>query len=156
LLALFEIVPAPQRLYAVPSLEAQRRWIEWLQHETTPDTIIAVVPLPDGTSVKAYEATALHMYWGTFHHRRMINGYSGFFPESFLETKSLLKDLPGSKSIERLRELGVGYCVVNRNAIPPVFVPKDELTHVFRDDAAQIDVYRIDGSSRHRTPVLPP
>lgn len=149
LLALIEIVPAPQRLYAVPALDAQRGWIEWLKRETVPDTTIAVIPLPDGTNVKAYEETALHMYWGTFHHRRMINGYSGFFPESFLETKSLLKDFPGSKSIERLRELGVGYCVVNRHAIPPVFVPKDELTRIFGDDAAQIDVYRIEALSRH-------
>ena len=87
ILALVEILPPSQRLFPVTAAETQPGWITWLTTQTPEDCVIACLPFPQGTSETAYQETALWMYWGTFHHRRMVNGYSGFFPQSFLATK---------------------------------------------------------------------
>ncbi|HUU35986.1 MAG TPA: hypothetical protein VMW48_18100, partial [Vicinamibacterales bacterium] len=35
-----------------------------------------------------------YMYFGLMHQRRLLNGYSGFFPRSYRERAALLKDPP--------------------------------------------------------------
>ncbi|MCH5373384.1 MAG: hypothetical protein JJ992_05370 [Planctomycetes bacterium] len=155
LLALTEVLPGLQNLYAVPALESQIGWIDWLRQETPADAAIAVIPFPEGTSAKAYEQTALDMYWGSFHHRRMVNGYSGFFPESYRRTKALMADFPSAEAIERLKELAVAYCVVDRRTVPREFIPKEELVWIFGDDTAGVDVYRLESPgqpAKHASP----
>jgi hypothetical protein len=113
-LALLEILPQRQRLYAPPALATQQGWIEWLRANTTPECVIACLPLPEDGHVSRYEQTALWMYWSTFHQRRLINGYSGFLPEHYVVTKRLLAGFPDDASLDRLRSQGATHCVILR------------------------------------------
>ena len=154
LLAIAEVLPPAQNLFPVPAVETQRGWIRWLQTETPAGSVIACVPFPAGTRVGDYEQTALWMFWGTFHHRRMVNGYSGFFPQSFLETKAALAGFPDAASVQRLRQVGATYCVVAHAAsVAMESAPRGTFELVFQDDRARVDVYRIradEKGDRHR------
>ncbi|NLF67432.1 MAG: hypothetical protein GX575_00105 [Candidatus Anammoximicrobium sp.] len=148
LLAAAEVLPPPQSLFPVPPVEAQQRWIGWLQSHTPVDSLIACFPFPQGTGVRDYEDTAMWMYWGTYHRRRLVNGYSGFFPASFLETKAALRGFPDAAGLQRLQNLGVGYCVRRRAELPRDGALPQRFELLFRDDTAQVDVYRIQPAPR--------
>jgi len=158
LLAMVEVIPASQELFPVPRLDEQRQWIDWVQSQTPADSVIACIPFPQGTTVAAYEETAVWMYWGTYHHRRLVNGYSGFFPASFLETKAAMRGFPDAAALQRLQDLGVAYCVIRRAALPPNSAIQERLELRFSDNAAQVNVYRLrpDASNRfNRAPNGP-
>ncbi len=152
LLVMVEVLPAPQKLFAVPRLEEQHQWIDWLTSQTPADSVIACIPFPRGTTVAAYEETAVWMYWGTYHHRRLINGYSGFFPASFLQTKAAMRDFPSTAALQRVQDLDVGYCVIRRPLLLRGSAIEKRLELVFRDDAAQVRLYRLrpDGGTRKK------
>ena len=141
LLAMAEVLPAPQKLFPVPRVQEQHQWIDWLTSQTPADSVIACIPFPQGTTVAAYEETAVWMYWGTYHHRRLVNGYSGFFPASFLQTKAAMRDFPSTAALQRLQDLDVGYCVIRRPALPGDSAIGKRLELLFSDDTAQVDVY---------------
>jgi Family of unknown function (DUF6541) len=149
----FEVRPPEPRLYSVPSIDENREWIDWLRDNTQPDDVIASIPFPGGNNVGAYEETAVVMYWGTFHGRRMVNGYSGFFPAQYYELESAMWDFPDERSTQLLRDRDVRYCVVRRpkpGTPSPKVVggPGYALVRVFSDDRAEIDLYRITVTNR--------
>jgi len=152
-LAIVEILPARQDTFPVPPVETQSAWIQWLKSKTPEDCAIACLPFPKGTKVREYEKTAMWMYWGTFHQRRMVSGYSGFFPRPFLELKEAMQDFPDEASLRMLKERGVDYCVVRRSYLTHASitgnpVAADVLVWVFGDDQGQVDVYRLLRQSR--------
>jgi hypothetical protein len=49
----------------------------------------------------------------TFHWQPIVNGYSGFFPASYLDRLSQVRGFPDQRSINQLREDGVRYVVVH-------------------------------------------
>ncbi len=147
-LAATEAFPPSQPLFRVPSPKAQANWIHWLKSQTSDDSVIACVPFPTGTRVQDYEDTTIWMYWGTYHQRRVANGYSGFFPQSFLDTKAVMRNFPDDTSKQRLRQLGVTYCVIQSGAVTQNVAKGNWLELAFRDDTAQVNIYRVgrDGS----------
>jgi len=128
-------------VFPVPRVQEQHQWIDWLTSQTPADSVIACIPFPQATTVAAYEETAVWMYWGTYHHRRLVNGYSGFFPASFLQTKAAMRDFPSTAALQRLQALDVGYCVIGRPAFPGNSAIGKRLKLLFSDDTAQVDVY---------------
>ncbi|MFM9966018.1 MAG: hypothetical protein ACKV2Q_32960, partial [Planctomycetaceae bacterium] len=148
LIAAFE-VPLPKiEFIEVPSVATQRGWIDWLNQNTSRDTVIAHVPFPRGPLPKDYEAEAWSMYWGLFHQRRMVNGYSGFFPASYLELKTQMQSFPDAASFAALRSRGVSYCVVGQSFVDeqrladhPVAIEQWEI--VFRDASAGVSIFRL-------------
>lgn len=56
------------------------------------------------------------VYRSTAHHRPMLNGYAGFYPDDFFTAGRDIADLPAPPSLEHLRRLGVRYIVVPPNA----------------------------------------
>jgi hypothetical protein len=148
-LALLEILPQRQRLYAPPALATQQGWIEWLRVNTTPECVIACLPLPEDGHVSRYEQTTLWMYWSTFHQRRLINGYSGFLPEHYVVTKRLLVGFPNDASLDRLRSQGATHCVILREYRTRADIESDpaaagQLTWQFGDALAGVDIYRLE------------
>lgn len=148
LMAAAEIWPPSQPLYPVPSHTLNHDWIHWLSTRTPEDSIVVCVPFPLMPDVVSYEQEALWLYWGTFHHRRMPNGYSSYFPRTFLDLKMPMAEFPGPETLERLHRLGVDYGVVRRDAM----VGRDTLRYdpygnrlvrVFGDDRALMDIYRL-------------
>ena len=109
-------VPLPiLRFVDIPSGDSQRGWIGWLKEHTPHDAVIAHVPFPTGPLPKDYESEAWAMYWGLFHQRRMVNGYSGFFPPSYLALKSQMQSFPDESSFAALRSRGATYCICRQS-----------------------------------------
>jgi hypothetical protein len=105
--------PPETRLSEIPGLEQNEAWIRWLQTETPTDALVAFAPFPRGSNADDYLPTAWWMYLQIYHQRRMVNGYSGFFPESFLELKETMAGFPSQESLSELRARDVSYVVVD-------------------------------------------
>ncbi|MDA0920722.1 MAG: hypothetical protein O2945_16745, partial [Planctomycetota bacterium] len=89
---------------------------------TTPDGHgVLCLPLAPGNRVSDFDLTARWMYYGTFHARPMVNGYSGFFPRSYFKLRSEIGNkFPDADMVNRLRELRVSFVVVLRSMFPDV------------------------------------
>lgn len=55
---------------------------------------------------------AENVYGTTAHHRKTPNGYSGYFPPSWVKLSHEIRALPDEQTLAHLRELGVRYVVV--------------------------------------------
>jgi hypothetical protein len=148
LIAAVEIWPPPQPLYPAPPYALNHGWIDWLDTWTPQDSIVVCVPFPFKPDVVSYEQEAIWLYWGTFHHRRMPNGYSSYFPRGFLNLKMPMAEFPRTETLDRLHSLGVDYCVVRRDSMYgqdtlQYYRFDNRLEHVFRDDPALMDIYRL-------------
>ena len=53
------------------------------------------------------------MYYSTFHWQTLVNGYSGFFPKSFIQIGGSLNDFPSAASLHALRTRGVRYVAIH-------------------------------------------
>jgi hypothetical protein len=93
----------------------------WLAQQ--PRGVVAELPMPDdvpGTDPRT-------SYLSTFHWQPIVNGYSGFVPQSYLDRVDEVRRFPDDRSITRLRKDGVRYIVVNLEQYP-----KDEAVLVLQ------------------------
>jgi hypothetical protein len=146
--ALLKIRPSYQKTYSPPSCRTQQAWIGWLCANTPENSVIAHLPFPADSSVSAYEQTALWMYYGTYHHRRLVNGYSGFFPQRYLDTRESMTRFPDEASLRCLQRLGVNYCVIQRTSVLRSRIQEHPtvgryLQWLYGDDSAELDIYRL-------------
>ena len=169
LVVTLEVVPASQYLYPCPSSRDLPVWVLWLRDDVPSGEPIACLPFPSGYTVKNYEATAVWMYWSTFHRHPLVNGYSGFFPQNFKAIKEELEHFdrdkaeevdgmdqpqlklypPHSPGLAKLNASGAVYAVVPRS-----FATRDDVWEhpatkfrwawVTGDESAQIDIYQIE------------
>lgn len=75
---------------------------------TLDQAVIVEFPMVD------YDLTPLFMYGSTFHWHRLVNGYSGYEPPDYRETRERMRNFPDDASIARLNELGVRYVLVHQ------------------------------------------
>lgn len=140
--------PQQPGLYSMPEYEQQRPWIEWLQTETEPYDVVANLPFPRGRSVSDYEDTTVAMLWSTYHKRRLVNGYSGFFPKEFVRLKADVQSFPDDKSVVGLRMAGVRWCVVAVDKLAPENVDmlsgQSLLSLQFETDDGKTQIYEVD------------
>jgi len=54
-----------------------------------------------------------YMYFSTFHWQRLINGYSGFFPQSYARVERTMWTFPDQTSIDALKSRGARYLLVH-------------------------------------------
>ena len=73
----------------------------------------ALVELPMPSTVPEVYRETRYMYWSTFHWKKLVNGYSGFFPSDYWEINKTMQEFPSEKSIALLRNLGVRYVIVH-------------------------------------------
>jgi hypothetical protein len=59
------------------------------------------------------------MYYSTFHWQTLVNGYSGFFPESFVRIGKSLLDFPSATALDALRTRGVRYVLLHGELLEP-------------------------------------
>jgi hypothetical protein len=55
----------------------------------------------------------------TFHWKPLLNGYSGYYPRSYLRRLDALERFPDARAIGRLRNEGVAYVVVHAGGYSP-------------------------------------
>jgi hypothetical protein len=54
-----------------------------------------------------------YMYYSTFHWQHLVNGYSGFFPPSYVSLAGAMRDFPAGPAFDALREHGTRYVVIH-------------------------------------------
>ena len=82
----------------------------WLA--TQPRVVVVEVPFAQAARLDSiYDG--LYMFNSTYHWQPMVNGYSGFFPQSFLEMTEAMRTFPDDLSIAYLKGRGVELIVVH-------------------------------------------
>jgi hypothetical protein len=75
-----ESLSTPAQLIAVP-IRAGAAWTDWLRTQQG-DLVLAHVPFPNGLHVSEYEREAWRMFAQIDHRRPLVNGYSGYLPQT--------------------------------------------------------------------------
>lgn len=100
-----ELVPYPNDPPAVYS---------WLARQ--PRGVVAELPMPIPEALPGPDPQ--YMYYSTFHWHPLLNGYSGFYPRSYLNRVRALRRFPDDDAISRLQREGTRYLVVHFGAYP--------------------------------------
>ncbi|OYW22308.1 MAG: hypothetical protein B7Z55_04775 [Planctomycetales bacterium 12-60-4] len=141
-----ETRPALQILYFPPPSDPLPQWAEFLRDETPPESVVVCLPMVMGSTVVDYESETLWMYWSMFHHRRLINGYSGYFPKEYVAVKDALFNFPND-GVPLLLELKPDYAVVRRDFEVQSTIESFPVTSrwewLFSDEMERIDIYRV-------------
>lgn len=82
-----------------------------------PPGVVAEFPMPRPGAPPHYDARFAYM--STFHWKPLLNGYSGFFPQSYLLRLEQLAGFPDERSVEALRLAGARYVVVHEDGYKP-------------------------------------
>ena len=96
------------RWLAVPNQPAQvYRWLAM-----QPRSVVAEVPFARADKLhRIYDG--LYMFNSTWHWQPLVNGYSGFFPPTFIELADRTAGFPDDGSIAYLKERGVDFIVIH-------------------------------------------
>jgi hypothetical protein len=76
-----------------------------------PPGVVAEFPVPQKNTVPGPDAR--YTYMSTFHWKKLVNGYSGYYPPSYLRRLDGLQSFPDASSLEILRRTGVNYVIVH-------------------------------------------
>jgi hypothetical protein len=82
-----------------------------------PSGVVLELPLPEHFGDTGFDAD--YMYWSTTHWRKLVNGYSGYYPASYGATYARLRSLPDADSMRFIRQLGVRYLLVHLTYFEP-------------------------------------
>jgi hypothetical protein len=115
LFGLWEVGRLPARLYTLPSNAFGSGWTQYLA--TQPKQPVAVLPAYQGERNRGHEDTTLVMLQSLEHGMPLLNGYSGFFPDSHERFRDAVADFPDDESIRFLQVRGVGYVVVRLDRV---------------------------------------
>lgn len=84
--------------------------VRWLR-STPVDSVILCWPAPRPDALWGFETT--YQFQSIWHFRRMVNGYSGFAPRTYLELMERLHDFPSQESLRSVVDAGVTHVVVH-------------------------------------------
>jgi hypothetical protein len=110
-------------------LEYSNRMEAWLTLPTQPAQVyrwLAAQPRSVVVEVPFARADALHsisdglyMFNSTWHWQPIVNGYSGFFPESFMAMSFVMETFPSDSSIAYLRSRHVDLLILHGSLLGP-------------------------------------
>ena len=106
-LLLAEYWVAPVKL--VPYQNQAPALYSWLARQ--PPGIVAEFPMPTNANLPGRDA--VYSYMSTFHWKPLLNGYSGYYPRSYLARLDRLEKFPGFQALESLRDDEVTYVIVH-------------------------------------------
>jgi len=106
LLLEYWVAPLP----LVPYPTAAPPLYQWLK--TQPVGVVAEFPMPQPDEMPAHEPRFEYMW--TFHHMPLINGYSGYYPDSYLDRLYRLRGMPDDTALQALVADGVRYVIIHR------------------------------------------
>lgn len=159
LIAIVEYYNYPMKLYKLPmgdEIPSVYKWLAELKEE------IVVVEFPLRKPERFYRSidekrrdivmTTEYMYYSTFHNKKLVNGYSSFVPQRYLDLLEVMVNFPDRASLLILRKLGVNYIIIHKDR-----VSSDELENIENklraiipphmlidfDDAVVIDINEI-------------
>lgn len=147
-----EVFAMPQRLHNTPDPHFRPIWVEVLTLK--PSGPVVMFPLPESGKAREYEVTATNMLHGLHHGMPTVNGYSGFFPSSYQQLASQIRDFPARGGIQRLVEHGVEYIVADSAWLDSVIQPGESRSElapfvlIHRDGKVTIYAKTADRASR--------
>ncbi|MCA9049706.1 MAG: hypothetical protein KDA89_13315 [Planctomycetaceae bacterium] len=143
--AVIEIPPPRLHHIGFPDLQRHRAWTDFLKHNTPPGRAIACIPFAPGTQAPDFDSTTRWMLYGTLHRIPMVNGYSGFFPQHYMDLRKHVADNGlTDKVLDELAGMQVEFVVVNHRSpdADKQFHNSTRLQPTFRDPIG-ISVYRL-------------
>ena len=145
----FEVVPRRPHIARPPDPLENAGWIAFVRDQTSPGRAIACLPFAAGNSMLDFDVTTKWMYLGTFHGVPLVNGYSGFFPQTYFDVREAIhQSFPAAGPLEWLADRNVEFLVAQRRWITPekldgFATERVAVRRVFSDPVG-IDVYRIE------------
>lgn len=142
---LIEYASVPMNFYPV---EDSPKIYQWLKNKKG-DFPIFELPIDN------FMLNAQYLYYSTFHWKKLVNGYSGFFPPSdFFVQEASLKDLP--TLLDYLNYINVKYVIVHRDNISNEYNEtikglKERL--LFKESFGADDAYELKDSKEGRVPA---
>jgi hypothetical protein len=112
LVLILEYWVAPLRLVDFPN--SPPPLYGWLSQQ--PRGVVAEFPMPASDALPRQDPR--YAYMSTFHWMPLVNGYSGYYPPSYLTFLDSVADFPDEKAITALRRRGVHYVIVHRWEYP--------------------------------------
>jgi hypothetical protein len=82
---------------------------QWLARQ--PPSIVLELPVPPAHLLPGEEAR--YQYSSIFHWQTLVNGYSGYYPDSHIEMLVAMRDFPDESSLRYLQSSGVNYVIVH-------------------------------------------
>jgi hypothetical protein len=86
----------------------------WLAQQ--PSGVVVELPMPVPDALPGPDAR--YAYLSTFHWQPLLNGYSGFFPASYVDRTDALRTFPDDSSILRLKRDGARYLLLHIGTYP--------------------------------------
>ncbi len=105
LLLEYWVAPLP----LVPYPTAAPPLYQWLK--TQPAGVVAEFPMPQLDELPAHEPR--YAYMSTFHQMPLINGYSGHYPDSYLDRLYRLRTMPDDSALQTLVAANVRYVILH-------------------------------------------
>lgn len=138
----FEIRPGPVPQYRLPDPSLDREWASWVRDHTPPDAVLACFPFARGPDIDDFEPTAKWMLTQPVHRRRMVDGYSSYFPTRYRALQHSIRSFPRGASLDGLARHGVTHLVV-RNSEPAAAELRgiERVTERFKSD--RVSVYEL-------------
>lgn len=148
LVSFYEFAPRTQPLYSTSTIQRETAWVAWLRNNTAADDVLVCLPFPTTAGVREFQQTAEWMYAGYFHQRTIVNGYSGFLPDSYVQARTQLAGFPEPIAIDWLCQQGIRYCAVDQRYAKDLDVQSHaerdrRLVLQFCDDVAMIEIYQV-------------
>ena len=146
---MFEMVPQPKQWAGLPKVHEHLDWINYVKERIPTDSTIACLPFSSGKKVQDYDITTRWMCYGLYHKHRIVNGYSGFFPQDYIQLRKQFKVAgPTKAAMSELLRRDVRYLVVSNNystaeAIQRCLPVNTELRLLFTGNS-EISVYEIE------------
>lgn len=81
----------------------------WLAQQ--PPTVIAHMPMPAADALPGPEAD--FQYFAQYHHHRLVNGNSGYYPRTYLRLLAEVRNFPDARALAALRERGVTLVILH-------------------------------------------
>ncbi|MEZ5942807.1 MAG: hypothetical protein R3C18_15545 [Planctomycetaceae bacterium] len=160
--AFIQIWPTGLDLTNVPPRQPNAAWIQWIRENTAPDEILICLPFTNGTAVEHYLDSTNWMRDGFDHKRPIANGYSGFFPDHFLELRAQLDltqysgeseddyrvrlgNFPSATARKWMQDHNVHLLVARTTVLPPETLQAlSRFQELFRDEQAGVTIFRVD------------
>jgi hypothetical protein len=114
---LAESLSLPVSLRPLPT-EAPRTY-QWLSEQ--PPGVVAEWPWPSLAMLGVTDVPR-HMYFSTWHWRPLVTGYSGHYPQSFIQLLGRTVGFPDEQAIRELRRIDVRYLILHSHPDPDAYV----------------------------------
>jgi hypothetical protein len=143
-----EIFPEPTYV-CTPPWQIDPPFCQWIRDHTKSDAVLACFPFPAGPETHDYQHEVAWMLAGHFHNRAIVNGYSGFFPEEYIQLKNLATLPPGEELISRLKSMDVNYLLVREDwytalyGSTPHMSNLNDVQEVHYDSVNSLRIYRL-------------